>query len=212
MPTIWRCLVAASASGSGAPSAPAQQHPLDPQHCHSPGPPSYGPVGDATVGRIAPCRTERSGRCQDPLPRLTRGLAVAGRPMVVPPERAEVGWRSPPHANGPARPRGGCAGGGIVRAVSVILLPRGLSRTFVSSVAQFTAQAVPAAITEVAYGPNAHWLEEPRRPRGGRVVLDAEHTCMTLRGIQAPDSRLVTSALHGVLCETTRQHAPRPSP
>ena len=49
---------------------------------------------------------------------------MAGRPMVMPRERADVGWHSPPHTNGPDRPRGGCTGDGIVRAVSVILLPR----------------------------------------------------------------------------------------
>ena len=132
--------------------------------------------------------------------------------MVVPPERAEVGWRSPLMRTGPPGPAAEAQVAELSGPYRLYLFLAGLPRTFVSSVAQFTAQAVPAAIAEVAYGPNAHWLEEPRRPRGGRVVLDAEHTCMTLRGIQAPDSRLVTSALHGVLCETTRQHAPRPSP
>ena len=30
----------------------------------------------------------------------------------------------------------------------------------------------------------ADWLEEELRPRGVGVVLEAEHTCMSLRGVQ----------------------------
>ena len=36
-------------------------------------------------------------------------------------------------------------------------------------------------------------------PRGVGVVLEAEHLCMTLRGVQATGARTVTSALHGLL-------------
>jgi GTP cyclohydrolase I len=35
-------------------------------------------------------------------------------------------------------------------------------------------------------------------PRGAMVVLDAEHTCMTLRGVKKEGSRLVTMASSGV--------------
>lgn len=44
----------------------------------------------------------------------------------------------------------------------------------------------------------ADWLEETLRPRGVAVALEAEHTCMTLRGVRAEGSRTVTSALRGV--------------
>ena len=37
------------------------------------------------------------------------------------------------------------------------------------------------------------------RPRGAGVVLEAEHTCMTLRGVRARGSTAVTSALLGTL-------------
>jgi GTP cyclohydrolase I len=36
-------------------------------------------------------------------------------------------------------------------------------------------------------------------PKGGGVVLEAEHTCMSLRGATKPGTRTVTSALHGLV-------------
>jgi GTP cyclohydrolase IA len=45
----------------------------------------------------------------------------------------------------------------------------------------------------------ADWMEEAVRPRGVGVVLEAEHLCMTVRGVQAPGARTITSALRGAL-------------
>jgi GTP cyclohydrolase I len=45
----------------------------------------------------------------------------------------------------------------------------------------------------------AQWLDERLGPRGVGVVIEAEHTCMTLRGVQAMGSRTVTSTLLGLL-------------
>ena len=50
----------------------------------------------------------------------------------------------------------------------------------------------------------ADWLEEHLAPRGVGVVIQAEHLCMTLRGVRAPGARTVTSALHGLLREDPR--------
>lgn len=45
----------------------------------------------------------------------------------------------------------------------------------------------------------ADHLAEQLRPRGVGVVVEAEHTCMTLRGVRATGSRTVTSTLLGTL-------------
>jgi GTP cyclohydrolase I len=49
----------------------------------------------------------------------------------------------------------------------------------------------------------ADWLEEHLAPRGVGVVVEAEHLCMSLRGVRATGSRTVTSALHGHLRANT---------
>ena len=45
----------------------------------------------------------------------------------------------------------------------------------------------------------ADWLQEHLAPRGVGVVIEAEHLCMSLRGVRATGSRTVTSALHGLV-------------
>src|SRR3954470_12646191 len=42
----------------------------------------------------------------------------------------------------------------------------------------------------------ANWLEDELSPRGVGVVMEAEHTCMVIRGVQKHGSTTVTSALH----------------
>jgi GTP cyclohydrolase I len=53
----------------------------------------------------------------------------------------------------------------------------------------------------------ANWLRDRLAPRGVGVVLEAEHLCMTLRGVQAPGTTTITSALQGVLREDPRSRA-----
>ena len=53
----------------------------------------------------------------------------------------------------------------------------------------------------------ADWLQEHLAPKGVGVVLEAEHLCMSLRGVQADGSRTVTSALHGLLRDDHRSRA-----
>jgi GTP cyclohydrolase I len=47
----------------------------------------------------------------------------------------------------------------------------------------------------------ADWLQENVAPRGVGVVVEAEHLCMSLRGVRAAEATTVTSALHGQLRE-----------
>jgi GTP cyclohydrolase I len=53
----------------------------------------------------------------------------------------------------------------------------------------------------------ADWLRDHVAPKGVGVVIQAEHMCMTLRGVQATGSRTVTSTMHGVLREDARCRA-----
>lgn len=53
----------------------------------------------------------------------------------------------------------------------------------------------------------AGWLDSNLRPKGVGVVLEAEHTCMSLRGVRALGSRTVTSAMQGLLREDVRSRA-----
>ncbi|MFB8177762.1 GTP cyclohydrolase I [Streptomyces sp. NPDC055966] len=45
----------------------------------------------------------------------------------------------------------------------------------------------------------ADWLQTHLEPKGVGVVIEAEHTCMTLRGVQATGSSTLTSTLLGLL-------------
>jgi GTP cyclohydrolase IA len=45
----------------------------------------------------------------------------------------------------------------------------------------------------------ADWLQDRLAPRGVGVVVEAEHLCVSLRGVQATGGRTVTSALRGLL-------------
>ena len=53
----------------------------------------------------------------------------------------------------------------------------------------------------------ARWLDGHLEPKGVGVVLEAEHMCMSLRGVQKAGARTVTSALHGLVRDdpSTRQ-------
>ncbi|WP_378790256.1 GTP cyclohydrolase I FolE [Nonomuraea fastidiosa] len=50
----------------------------------------------------------------------------------------------------------------------------------------------------------ADWLQQHLAPKGVGVVIEAEHMCMSMRGVRVPGSRTVTSALQGVLREDAR--------
>jgi GTP cyclohydrolase I len=64
------------------------------------------------------------------------------------------------------------------------------------------AQTQERLTTEIA-----HDLEERLRPRGVGVVIEAEHSCMSLRGARAEGARTVTSMLRGQLREDAKSRA-----
>ena len=53
----------------------------------------------------------------------------------------------------------------------------------------------------------AGWLQEQLQPAGVGVVIEAEHFCMTLRGVRAGGASTITSALRGRLRDDARSRA-----
>ncbi|MCI3150444.1 GTP cyclohydrolase I FolE [Streptomyces sp. GB4-14] len=53
----------------------------------------------------------------------------------------------------------------------------------------------------------ADWLQAHLEPKGVGVVIQAEHTCMTLRGVQATGATTMTSTLLGLLRSDTRSRS-----
>ena len=55
----------------------------------------------------------------------------------------------------------------------------------------------------------ANILEKTLHPRGVMVVVEAEHLCMSMRGVNKPGSKTVTSAVRGIFrsSEATRAEA-----
>jgi GTP cyclohydrolase I len=53
----------------------------------------------------------------------------------------------------------------------------------------------------------ADLIMEKLKPKGAMVIIDAEHLCLSMRGIKKPGSRTVTSAVRGIFRtkESTRQ-------
>jgi len=50
----------------------------------------------------------------------------------------------------------------------------------------------------------ANWLQEHLAPQGVGVVIEAEHMCMSMRGVRATGSQTITSSVHGLLREDAR--------
>lgn len=56
-------------------------------------------------------------------------------------------------------------------------------------------------------GQIADFLMQNLKPLGVAVVLEASHSCMTIRGIQKPGSLMVTSALRGIFKRDARSRS-----
>ncbi|MDF2556474.1 MAG: cyclohydrolase FolE [Bacillales bacterium] len=50
----------------------------------------------------------------------------------------------------------------------------------------------------------ANVLMEELEPRGAMVILEAEHMCMTIRGVKKPGTSTVTSAVRGIFAKDAR--------
>ncbi len=53
----------------------------------------------------------------------------------------------------------------------------------------------------------ADFLMDNLKPKGVSVVIEASHSCMTIRGIRKPNSEMVTSALRGLFKTDPRSRA-----
>ncbi len=60
-------------------------------------------------------------------------------------------------------------------------------------------------IQEQMTGQIADAVMKHLQPKGVMVVLEAEHMCMTMRGVKKPGSRTVTAAVRGALRDPTLQ-------
>ena len=58
-------------------------------------------------------------------------------------------------------------------------------------------------IQEVLTGQVANAIMESIQPDGVAVVIEAEHLCMTMRGVKKPGSRMVTSATRGLFRQSS---------
>jgi GTP cyclohydrolase I len=50
----------------------------------------------------------------------------------------------------------------------------------------------------------ADFLEEQLEPEGVAVVMEAEHMCMSMRGVQAPGTKTTTSCMYGAFADHSR--------
>ena len=55
-----------------------------------------------------------------------------------------------------------------------------------------------------AHDASTDWLQRELEPKGVGVVLEAEHLCMSLRGVQKLGAKTVTSALRGLVRDDPR--------
>jgi GTP cyclohydrolase IA len=51
----------------------------------------------------------------------------------------------------------------------------------------------------------AHFLDDKLSPMGMAVIMEAEHLCMTMRGVQVPGTKTITSCMLGVFADHSRQ-------
>lgn len=140
----------------------------------------------ATPGRIADVYAEIfAGLQQDPLAELAGGFDEGHQEMVV---LKDVPFYSMCEHH--FLPFYGTAHVGYIPKGRVV----GISK--LARVVEILAQR--PQVQERLTSQIADTLEEGLRPEGVAVVIQAEHMCMTMRGIRKPGSKVVTSATRGV--------------
>ena len=90
----------------------------------------------------------------------------------------------------------------------VAYLPDGQRICGLSKVARLVeAHAKRLQLQERLTSEIADSLVRALQPRGVMVVIEAEHLCMTMRGVKAPGSRTVTSVVRGIFRENPATRA-----
>ena len=90
----------------------------------------------------------------------------------------------------------------------VAYIPRGGKVTGLSKLARAVeAVAKRPQLQERITSTIANSIMEKLDPHGVMVVVEAEHMCMTMRGVKKPGSKTVTSAVRGTLAEDVNARA-----
>lgn len=90
----------------------------------------------------------------------------------------------------------------------VAYIPRGGKVTGLSKLARAVeAVAQRPQLQERITSTIANAIMEKLEPHGVMVVVEAEHMCMTMRGVKKPGSKTVTSAVRGTLAEDVSARA-----
>ncbi|HHT44378.1 MAG TPA: GTP cyclohydrolase I FolE [Fastidiosipila sp.] len=90
----------------------------------------------------------------------------------------------------------------------IVYIPKGGKVIGLSKVARILEhQAKRPQVQERLTTEVANIIDEAVHPYGVAVVIEAEHMCMTMRGVKKPGSMTVTSALRGICKKDARSRA-----
>ena len=70
-----------------------------------------------------------------------------------------------------------------------------------------SAPSTEYVVSDEAAAYIADALMEVLEPRGALVVIEAEHLCMSMRGVRKPGAKTVTSAVRGSIRDSDRTRA-----